>query len=298
VEPPSRPSDKSDVTAVIQEAYIRGVSDRFGRLICEGDGHDRRLQEARSFPPLVETTKRVGRFPWSRPLEANAPYSGWMPPTSVRRSGGPGSFQAFGAIVGRPVKHRGRRGRFLGHRHSAPSPRPRCFLGRMSCGLCGRFGACAAVKLIHLADEHKGLRGPLPRCWVAYPSQRCVRGTFMRNALALASGKKGTVQSSRPALRTAFGPGHPGRTSRRPMGKADARPSRPRPCQACRVDAPGRGRCFCLQRLFSRKPLAAEPLDQSLGAVKHRRFQTPHQCVVGIFPNGPSVSVSVGALML
>ncbi|BDE04987.1 hypothetical protein WPS_02630 [Vulcanimicrobium alpinum] len=41
---PRRTAEKA-LVAVIQEAYIQGVSTAFGRRACQGDGHDRDLEE-------------------------------------------------------------------------------------------------------------------------------------------------------------------------------------------------------------------------------------------------------------
>jgi putative transposase len=186
---PRRAAEKA-MTAVIQEAYIQGVSTRSVDELVKAMGLTG-ISKSQVSRLCAEIDERVQAF-LNRPLEGEWPYL-WIDATylKVRRGG---RIVSVAAIVAVAVNTDGRR-EVLGI-DVMPSE-AESFWSEFLRSLADR--GLRGVKLI-IADEHKGLKAAADKVLGA-TIQRC-RVHFMRNALACVGKKDKPIVTA--ALRTAF----------------------------------------------------------------------------------------------
>ena len=186
---PRRTAEKA-LVAVIQEAYLQGVSTRAVDDLVKAMGASG-VSKSEVSRLCVEVEDRVSEF-LTRPLEGNFPYV-WLDGTYVKVRDG-GRIVSKAAIIAVGLSEEGKKevlGMKVGHAESEEfwTELLRSLLAR---GLRG-------VKLV-TSDAHAGLKKAISRC---LPSawQRC-RVHLMRNMLAhVPKGKKELVAAM---IRTAF----------------------------------------------------------------------------------------------
>ena len=180
---PRRASEKA-MTAVIQEACIQGVSTRSVDDLVKTMGMTG-VSKSQVSRLCVEIDERVDAF-LDRPLEGEWPYL-WLDATyiKVRRSG---RIVSVAAIVAVAVNTDGRR-EVLGI--AIQPSEAEVFWDEFLRALADR--GLRGVKLI-IADEHKGLKGPPPKCWVLRSSAVACTSC----AMPWPASARRTVPSSRP----------------------------------------------------------------------------------------------------
>jgi len=275
---PRRTAEKA-LTAVIQEAYVHGISTRAVDDLVKAMGGSG-ISKSQVSRLCEEIDERVNAF-LSRPIEGAWPYL-WIDATylKVREAG---RIVSVAVIVAVGVNTDGRR-EVLGVATGASEAEPfwKAFLRSLADrGLRG-------VKLV-VADDHKGLRAAAAKVFSA-THQRC-RVHWLRNALAHVPPKQ------RPAavamLKTIFA-----------QDTAEAAHAQWRQvADALRERFPKLGELMDGARddvlaymSFPREHwpqiASTNPLERLNGEIKRRAD------VIGIFPNDRSVVRLVGALML
>jgi transposase-like protein len=186
---PRRAAEKA-MTAVIQEAYIKGLSTRSVDDLVKAMGMTG-ISKSQVSRLCADIDERVQAF-LSRPLEGEWAYL-WLDATylKVRRNG---RIVSVAAIVAVAVNTNGRR-EVLGI--AVMPSEAEAFWDEFLRSLADR--GLRGVKLI-IADEHKGLKAAASKVMGA-SIQRC-RVHFMRNALACVGKKDKAIVTA--ALRTAF----------------------------------------------------------------------------------------------
>lgn len=275
---PRRMAEKA-LTAVIQEAYIQGISTRSVDELVRALGMTgiTRSQVSRL---CAEIDERVQAF-LERPLEGDWPYL-WIDATyvKVRQYGRVVSVAVIMAIG---VNADGRRevlGLAIGPSEAEP------FWTDFLRGLARR--GLRGVKLV-VSDAHEGLKAAAARVLNA-TWQRC-RVHFMRNALAHA-GKSGRRVVS-AFIATAFAQETPEAAKQQWRGVADQlRPRLPK-LAALMDDAEADVLAYMTFPSAHRAKLhSTNPLERLNGEIKRRTD------VVGIFPNEAAITRLVGALLL
>jgi putative transposase len=168
---PRRTAEKA-MTAVIQEAYIQGISTRSVDELVKAMGGTG-ISKSQVSRLCEEIDQRVGAF-LDRPIEGEWPYL-WIDATYIKQRQG-GRIVSVAVIVAVGVNTDGRR-EILGIAVGASEAEPfwKAFLRSLADrGLRG-------VKLV-VADDHKGLRAAVTKVFSA-SLQRC-RVHWMRNMLA------------------------------------------------------------------------------------------------------------------
>lgn len=275
---PRRTAEKA-LVAVIQEAYVQGISTRDVDDLVKAMGMSG-ISKSEVSRLVAEIDARVNAF-LCRPIEGEWPYL-WIDATYVKVRAN-GRIISTAVIIAVAVNTDGRR-EVLGVAAGPSEAEPfwTDFLRSLSDrGLRG-------VKLV-IADDHKGLRAAAIKVLHA-TLQRC-RVHFMRNALArVPSGQRQMVAAM---IRTVF-----------------AQDSAPGAHEQWRKIADG---------LRQRYPKLAELMDTAeTDVLAHRAFPQEHWAqlastnplerlnaeikrrtnVVGIFPNDQAILRLVGALML
>ena len=275
---PRRTAEKA-LVAVIQEAYVHGISTRSVDDLVKamGAGGMSKSQVSRL---CMEIDERVDAF-LSRPLEGAWPYL-WLDATYLKVRDG-GRIISKAVILAVAVNEDGKR-EVLGVA-TGPSEAEvfwTDFLRRLADrGLRG-------VKLV-IADDHKGLRAAARRVFNA-THQRC-RIHWMRNALAHAPAKQRTAVAA--MLKTVFAQ----------ESKADAENQWAVVADALREKQHKLGALMDNSRddvlaymSFPREHwtqiASTNPLERVNREVKRRAD------VIGIFPNDAAIIRLVGALML
>ena len=275
---PRRTAEKA-LVAVIQEAYVHGVSTRSVDDLVKamGAGGMSKSQVSRL---CAEIDERVNAF-LNRPLEGAWPYL-WLDATYVKvREGGRIISRAL--IVAVAVNEDGKR-EVLGIA-TGPSE-AETFWTDFLRSLADR--GLRGVKLV-IADDHKGLRAAARRVFNA-THQRC-RVHWMRNALAHAPAKQRTAVAA--MLKTIFAQ----------ESKADAEAQWDTVADALREKQDKLGTFMDASRDdvlaymdFPREHWAqiasTNPLERVNREIKRRTD------VVGIFPNDDAIIRLVGAIML
>ena len=275
---PRRTAEKA-LVAVIQEAYVHGVSTRSVDDLVKamGAGGMSKSQVSRL---CAEIDERVNAF-LTRPLEGVWPYL-WLDATYLKEREG-GRIVSHAVIIAVGVNEDGKR-EVLGV--ATGLSEAEAFWMKFLRSLADR--GLRGVKLV-IADDHKGLRAAARRVFNA-THQRC-RVHWMRNALAHAPAKSRTAMAA--MLKTIFAQ----------ETKAEAEKQWDIVADALREKQPKLGALMDASRddvlaymSFPREHWAqiasTNPLERVNREVKRRAD------VIGIFPNDDAVIRLVGALML
>jgi len=278
---PRRTAEKA-LVAVIQEAYVQGISTRSVDNLVKamGAGGMSKSQVSRLCAEIYE---RVNAF-LDRPLEGSWPYL-WLDATylKVRDGGRIVSRAVIVAFAGSPVNEDGKR-EVLGVA-TGLSEAETFWIGFLR-SLADR--GLRGVKLV-ISDDHKGLRAAARRVFNA-THQRC-RVHWMRNALAHAPAKQRTAVAA--MLKTIFAQDN----------KADAEAQWEVVADALREKQATLGALMDASRDdvlaymdFPREHwpqiASTNPLERVNREIKRRSD------VIGIFPNDEAIVRLVGALML
>src|SRR6476659_885595 len=275
---PRRTAEKAR-TAVIQEAYVHGVSTRAVDDLVKAMGGSG-ISKSQVSRLCEEIDERVNAF-LSRPIEGAWPYL-WIDATylKVREAG---RIVSLAVIIAVGVNTDGRR-EVLGVATGASEAEPfwKAFLRSLADrGLRG-------VKLV-IADDHKGLRAAAAKVFSA-THQRC-RVHWLRNALAYVPPKQ------RPAavamLKTIFAQDTAEAAHAQWRQVADALRERfPRLAELMDGARDDVLAYMTFPREHWPQIASTNPLERLNGEIKRRSD------VVGIFPNERAVVRLVGALML
>jgi putative transposase len=275
---PRRTAEKA-LTAVIQEAYVHGISTRSVDDLVKAMGASG-ISKSQVSRLCEEIDERVNAF-LSRPIEGEWPYL-WIDATYLKTREA-GRIVSTAVILAVGVNSDGRR-EVLGIATGASEAEP--FWTAFLRSLADR--GLRGVKLV-IADDHKGLRAAASRVFHA-SLQRC-RVHWMRNAMAHLAPKQ------RPAvaamLKTIFAQDTAEAAREQWASVADALRER---CPKL-VELMDRSREEVLVYMsFPREHwgqiASTNPLERLNGEIKRRAD------VVGIFPNDRAIIRLVGALML
>ncbi|WFU13221.1 IS256 family transposase (plasmid) [Rhizobium sp. CB3090] len=275
---PRRMAEKA-LTAVIQEAYIQGVSTRSVDDLVKAMGMSG-ISKSQVSRLCEEIDDKVKAF-LERPIEGDWPYL-WIDATylKVRRGG---RIVSVAVIIAVGVNTDGRRevlGMEIGTSEAEPIWTE--FLRKLTRrGLRG-------VKLV-VSDAHEGIKAAVSKVLSA-TWQRC-RVHFMRNALAHA-GKSGRRVVS-AFIATAFAQDTPEAASQQWRNVADQiRPKVPK--LATLMDSAEEDvlAYMTFPRQHWTKLHSTNPIERLNGEIKRRTE------VVGIFPNEDAIVRLVGALLL
>ena len=275
---PRRMAEKA-LTAVIQEAYIQGISTRsvddlVKAMGCEG------VSKSQVSRLCGEIDERVNAF-LTRPIEGDWPYV-WLDATyiKVRRDH---RIVSTAVIIAVGVNTDGRRevlGMTTGHSEAEP------FWVEFLRSLARR--GLRGVKLV-ISDAHEGLKAAISKVLSA-TWQRC-RVHFMRNALAYAGKTQKRVVSA--WVGTAFAQDDAASAHKQWRDVADQ--MRPRvPKLAALLDDAENDVLAYMDFPAAHRPKihSTNPLERLNGEIKRRAD------VVGIFPNDDAVVRLIGALLL
>lgn len=275
---PRRMAEKA-LTAVIQEAYIQGVSTRSVDDLVKAMGMSG-ISKSQVSRLCEEIDERVKAF-LDRPIEGDWPYL-WIDATyvKVRQAG---RIVSVAVIIAVGVNADGRRevlGMDIGP--SEAEPFWTGFLRKLARrGLRG-------VKLV-VSDAHEGIKTSVAKVLTA-SWQRC-RVHFMRNALAHA-GKSGRRVVS-AFIATAFAQDDAAAASKQWRAVADQlRQKLPKLATLMDEAEPDVLAYMSFPAQHRAKLHSTNPLERLNGEIKRRTE------VVGIFPNEGAITRLVGALLL
>ena len=275
---PRRTAEKA-LVAVIQEAYIQGISTRSVDDLVKAMGGTG-VSKSQVSRLITEIDERVNAF-LSRPIEGEWPYL-WIDATYLKEREG-GRIVSTAVIVAVGVNTLGKR-EVLGVA-SGPSEAEPFWKGFLR-SLADR--GLRGVKLV-ISDDHKGLRSAAGKVFNA-TQQRC-RVHWMRNALAHVGAKQ------RPAvvamLKTIFAQESAEAAHEQWHHVADALRER---YEKLAVMMDGSREEVLAYMAFPKEHWAqissTNPLERVNKEIKRRAD------VIGIFPNTAAVIRLVGALML
>lgn len=275
---PRRTAEKA-LVAVIQEAYVHGVSTRAVDDLVRAMGGTG-VSKSQVSRLCAEIDERVQAF-LSRPLEGAWPYL-WLDATYLRVRDG-GRIVSRAVIVAVAVNDDGRR-EVLGIAAGA-SEAETFWIGFLR-SLADR--GLRGVKLV-IADDHKGLRAAARRVFDA-THQRC-RVHWMRNALAHAPAKQRAAVAA--MLKTVFAQDGKGEAVKQWDNVADALREK-QPKLGALMDASREDVLAYMDFPREHWPQIAStnPLERVNKEIKRRSD------VVGIFPNDEAIIRLVGALMI
>ena len=275
---PRRLAEKA-LTAVIQEAYVQGISTRSVDELVKAMGNDG-ISKSQVSRLCEEIDEKVNAF-LERPIEGDWPYL-WIDATyvKVRQNG---RVVSVAVIVAVGVNGDGRRevlGMDIGP--SEAEPFWTAFLRKLTRrGLRG-------VKLV-ISDAHEGLKAAIAKLLHA-TWQRC-RVHFMRNALAYAGKSGRRVVSAFIATAFAQEDAEVGRAQWRRVAD-QLRPQLPKLSQLMDEAETDVLAFMNFPKDHWAKIHSTNPLERVNGEVKRRTE------VVGIFPNDKAITRLVGAILL
>jgi putative transposase len=275
---PRRMAEKA-LTAVIQEAYIQGISTRSVDDLVKSLGMSG-ISKSQVSRLCEEIDERVKAF-LDRPIEGDWPYL-WIDATylKVRQNG---RIVSIAVIVAVGVNSDGRR-EVLGM-DIGPSEAETFWTGFLR--KLARRGL-RGVKLV-ISDAHEGIKASIAKVLTA-TWQRC-RVHFMRNALAYA-GKNGRRVVS-AFIATAFAQNDAEAARRQWRAVADQVRSRMAKLAMFMDDAEADVLAYMSFPAQHRAKLhSTNPLERLNGEIKRRTE------VVGIFPNEDAIVRLVGAILL
>ena len=275
---PRRMAEKA-LTAVIQEAYIQGISTRSVDDLVKALGMDG-ISKSQVSRLCEDIDERVHAF-LDRPIEGDWPYL-WIDATCVKVRQN-GRIVSVAVIVAVGVNSDGRRevlGMDIGP--SEAEPFRTAFLRKLTRrGLRG-------VKLV-ISDAHEGIKAAVSKLLCA-GWQRC-RVHFMRNALAHA-GKSGRRVVS-AFIATAFAQETPEAASQQWRAVADQiRLKLPKLATLMDDAEPDVLAYMTFPREHRTKLHSTNPIERLNGEIKRRTD------VVGIFPNEAAITRLVGAILM
>ncbi len=275
---PRRMAEKA-LTAVIQEAYIQGVSTRSVDDLVKALGMDG-ISKSQVSRLCGEIDERVGTF-LTRPIEGDWPYI-WLDATYVKARRDH-HIVSVAVIVAVGVNTDGRRevlGMTTGNSEAEP------FWVEFLRSLTRR--GLRGVKLV-VSDAHEGLKAAIAKVLSA-TWQRC-RVHFMRNAMAHAGKTQRRVVSA--WVGTAFA--QDDAESARKQWRQVADQLRPRVSKLAALMDDAEADVLAYMGFPAQhraKIHSTNPLERLNGEIKRRSE------VVGIFPNEAAVTRLIGALLL
>ena len=275
---PRRMAEKA-LTAVIQEAYIQGISTRSVDELVKAMGMEG-ISKSQVSRLCGEIDERVGAF-LSRPIEGDWPYV-WLDATyvKVRRDH---HIVAVAVIVAVGVNSDGRRevlGMTVGHSEAEP------FWAEFLRSLTRR--GLRGVKLV-ISDAHEGLKLAITK--VLSATWQRPRVYFMRNALAYAGKTQRRIVSA--WVGTAFAQDDAAAARKQWREVADqVRPRLPKLAGLMDAAEPDVLAYMAFPPQHRAKLHSTNPLERLNGEIKRRSE------VVGIFPNEEAVTRLIGALLL
>ena len=275
---PRRTTERA-LTAVIQEAYIHGVSTRAVDNLVQAMGMSG-VSKSQVSRLCAELDERVGAF-LNRPIEGEWPYL-WLDATyiKVRQAG---QIVSLAATVAVAVNTDGRR-EVLGMATGASEAET--FWTDFLRSLARR--GLRGVKLV-ISDAHVGLKAAASRVLGA-TAQRC-RVHFMRNAMAHAGKTQRRIVSA--WIGTAFAEADAPGAKAQWRQVADQLRSRVPRLAALMDTAEEDVLAFmCYPKEHRAKIHSTNPLERLNGEIKRRTD------VVGIFPNEAAAIRLVGAILL
>ena len=275
---PRRMTERA-LTAVIQEAYVQGISTRSVDDLVKALGMDG-ISKSQVSRLCEELDQKVHAF-LDRPIEGDWPYL-WIDATyvKVRQNG---RIVSVAVIIAVGVNSDGRRevlGMDIGP--SEAEPFWTAFLRKLTRrGLRG-------VKLV-ISDAHEGIKAAVSKLLCA-SWQRC-RVHFMRNALAHA-GKSGRRVVS-AFIATAFAQETPEAASQQWRSVADQmRPKLPKLATLMDDAEPDVLAYMTFPKEHRAKLHSTNPIERLNGEIKRRTE------VVGTFPNEAAITRLIGAILM
>ena len=275
---PRRAAEKA-IAAVIQEAYVQGLSTRSVADLVKAMGMTG-VSKSQVSRLCADIDERVNAF-LNRPLEGDWPYL-WLDATYIKARRG-GRIVSVAAIVAVGVNTDGRR-EVLGV--AVQPSEAEVFWDEFLRSLADR--GLRGVRLI-IADDHKGLKAAAAKVMGA-SVQRC-RVRFMRNALACVGKKDRPIVTA--ALRTAFDQETIAASKEHWAKLIDAFEARhPKLADLMRRAEDDVLAYKTYPKEHWPKIHSTNPLERLNKEIKRRTN------VVGIFPNEAAITRLVGALML
>jgi transposase-like protein len=275
---PRRTAEKA-LTAVIQEAYIQGISTRSVDELVRAMGMEG-ISKSQVSRLCAEIDERVQTF-LRRPIEGEWPYV-WLDATYVRARRDH-HIVSVAVIVAVAVNTDGRRevlGMTVGNSEAEP------FWSEFLRSLARR--GLRGVKLV-VSDAHEGLKAAITKVLGA-TWQRC-RVHFMRNAMAHAGKTQRRIVSA--WIGTAFA--QDDAESARKQWRQVADQARPRVSKLATLMDAAEADVLAYMGFPAQhraKIHSTNPLERLNGEIKRRSE------VVGIFPNEAAVTRLIGALLL
>jgi transposase-like protein len=275
---PRRMAEKA-LTAVIQEAYVQGISTRSVDDLVKAMGMSG-ISKSQVSRLCEEIDDKVKAF-LERPIEGDWPYL-WIDATyvKVRQAG---RIVSVAVIVATGVNSDGRR-EVLGMDIGASEAEPFWTTFLRSLARRGLRG----VKLV-ISDAHEGIKAAVAKVLSA-TWQRC-RVHFMRNVLAHAGRQGRRVVSA--FIATAFAQNDAEAASRQWRLVADQiRPKVPKLAQLMDEAETDVLAYMTFPSQHRTKLHSTNPLERLMGEIKRRTD------VVGIFPNEAAITRLIGAVLM